>query len=74
MCYDISFKVEIRHLSEYFPDLVHDDQISLNLEAAVHIIGHAYGNHPIIYRDIKGDGKLHIRLMEWGCIPYYIKD
>lgn len=74
MCYDISFKVEIRQLSEYFPDLVHDDQISLNLEAAIHIIGHAYGNHPIIYRDIKGDGKLHIRLMEWGCIPYYIKD
>lgn len=74
MCYDISFKVEIRQLSEYFPDLVHDDQISLNLEAATHIIGHAYGNHPIIFKDVKGDGKLHTRLMEWGCIPYYVHD
>ncbi len=74
MCYDISFKVEIRQLNEYFPNLVHDDQMSLNLDAAIHIMGHAFGNHPIIFRDIKGDGKLHLRLMEWGCIPYYIND
>ena len=74
MCYDISFKVEVRQLDEYFPDLVHDGQMSLNLDAAIHIMGHAFGNHPIIFRDIKGDGKLHLRLMEWGCMPYYIND
>lgn len=73
MCYDISFKVDIRQLDDYFPDLVFDEQISINFDAAVHIVGHAHGLHPIIYQP-KEQEDLHCRLMEWGCIPYYVKD
>ena len=73
MCYDISFKVEIRQLSDYFPDLIFDSQIQINFDVTVHIIGHDYGEHPIIYKN-RADGLLHCRLMEWGCIPYYVKD
>lgn len=72
MCYDISFTVNLKELTDYFPDLVFDEQIKMNFEA-VHIIGHAYGLHPIIYKN-KEDEKLHCRLMEWGCIPFYVKD
>jgi putative SOS response-associated peptidase YedK len=72
MCYDISFTVNIRQLSDYFPDLIFDEQIEMTFEP-VHIIGHSYGEHPIIYK-IKEDEKLHCKLMEWGCIPFYIKD
>jgi len=71
MCYDISFTVEIKQLSDYFPDLIFDEQIEINFDGT-HIIGHLYGNHPIIYRN-KEDDKLHARMMEWGCIPFYIK-
>ena len=73
MCYDISFTVRLRELSDYFPDLVFDDQIKMDFSGAVHIMGHAYGEHPIIYRN-REDGKLHCKLMEWGCIPFYVKD
>ena len=73
MCYDISFTVDIRVLGDYFPDLVFDEQMSFNFDAGTHIVGHAYGDHPIIYQD-RTDKKLHCRLMEWGCIPFYIKD
>lgn len=73
MCYDISFKVEIRQLEEYFPDLIFDSQIEINFDTSIHIMGHAYGEHPIIYQD-REDKKLHCRLMEWGCIPYYVKE
>ena len=73
MCYDVSFTVDIRVLGDYFPDLVYDEQISFNFEAGTHIMGHAYGDHPIIYRN-RTDQQLHCRLMEWGCVPYYIKD
>lgn len=73
MCYDISFKTELKELADYFPELVYDDQISMNFDAAIHIQAHAYGEHPIIYRN-KEDGKLHLKLMEWGCIPFYVKD
>jgi len=72
MCYDISFQVNIKELADYFPDLIFDDQMNMEFEG-IHIIGHAYGEHPIIYRN-REDQLLHCKLMEWGCIPFYVKD
>jgi putative SOS response-associated peptidase YedK len=72
MCYDISFKTKLDELSNYFPDLVIDDQIDIKFDRD-HIVAHAYGNHPIIYQN-RDDNKLHLKLMEWGCIPFYVKD
>lgn len=73
MCYDISFTINVKQLSDYFPDLVFDDQIKIDFEKAVHIAGHAYGLHPIIFKN-KEDELLHCKLMEWGCIPFYVQD
>lgn len=73
MCYDISFTVSMKQLSDYFPDLVYDDQVKINFEESVHIIGHSYGLHPIIYQN-RESHDLHCKLMEWGCIPYYVKE
>lgn len=73
MCYDVSFTVNVKELTDYFPDLIFDDQIEINFDAAIHVVGHAYGNHPIIYIN-REDFKPHCRLMEWGCIPFYVKD
>jgi len=73
MCYDISFTVNIRELSDYFPDLIFDSQIEINFDNTIHIMGHAYGNHPVIYKN-REDQSLHCRLMEWGCIPFYVKE
>lgn len=72
MCYDISFTVNMKQLSDYFPKLIFDDQIKMNFEP-VHIIGHNYGEHPIIFRN-REDDSLRCRLMEWGCIPFFVKD
>ncbi|RTL55966.1 MAG: SOS response-associated peptidase [Sphingobacteriales bacterium] len=73
MCYDVAFTVNLRQLSDYFPDLIFDDQIEINFDAAIHVVGHNYGNHPIIYVN-RDDFKLHCKLMEWGVIPFYVKD
>ncbi len=72
MCYDISFTVNVKALSDYFPELRFDDQIEMTFQPT-HIAGHSFGNHPIIYRH-REDGELHCRLMEWGCIPFYVKE
>jgi putative SOS response-associated peptidase YedK len=72
MCYDVSFTVDIKQITDYFPNLVFDDQLKMNF-TPVHIIGHNYAEHPIIYQN-KEDNKLHLKLMEWGCIPFYVKD
>ena len=73
MCYDISFTINVKQLADYFPNLVFDDQIKIDFNNATHIMGHAYGLHPIIYRNREA-GNLHCKLMEWGCIPYYVKE
>ena len=72
MCYDISFTVSLRKLSDYFPDMIFDEQIAMNFEP-VHIVGHNYGEQPVLYRN-RDDTALHCRLMEWGCIPFFVKD
>ena len=72
MCYDVSFTVEIKELSDYFPDLVFDEQLEINFDGT-HIIGHLYQQHPIIFKN-RDDNKLHVRMMEWGCVPFYVKD
>lgn len=72
MCYDVSFTVEIKQLSDYFPDLIFDEQLEINYDGT-HIIGHLYQEQAIIYRNNE-DKKLHVRMMEWGCIPFYVKD
>ncbi len=72
MCYDISFTINLKQVEDYFADLIYDDQIEINFDP-VHIMGHNYGEHPIIFRN-REDEFLHCRLMEWGCIPFYIKD
>ena len=71
MCYRISCVVEMKEVADLFPDLVFDEQIDMNFDAAVHIHGHNYGDHPIIYKN-REDWKPHIKLMEWGCIPYRV--
>lgn len=73
MCYDVSFVVVGRELSDYFPDLIFDQQIEIDFNGTAHIMGHSHGLHPIIYRN-KDDNKLHCKTMEWGCIPFYTKD
>ena len=72
MCYDVSFTVQIKQLSDYFPDLIFDEQMEINFDGT-HIIGHLYQGHPIIYKN-KEDNNLHVRMMEWGCVPFYVKD
>lgn len=63
----------MRQLQDYFPDLVFDSQLNLDFDFGTHIVGHAYGEHPIIFRN-RENGELQCRASEWGCIPFYIKD
>ena len=72
MCYDVAYTAKASELSTWVPELIFDEDVELLLDGT-HIIGHDYREHPIIYRS-RQDQKLHCRLMEWGCIPYYIKN
>jgi len=73
MCYDLSFLAKLAAIVNQFPTVEFDEQLNINYSASMHIVGHAFGEHPIIYKN-REDQQLHLKLMEWGCIPYYIKD
>lgn len=71
MCYDISVNINIRELSDYFPDLIFDNQLELDFQAMDHAMGvSVFQKVPIIYIN-RQDMKEHCMLMEWGVIPYY---
>jgi putative SOS response-associated peptidase YedK len=72
MCYDISFTVKLKELSAYFPDLETSGQLELDF-GGIHIMGHSFNEHPIICRD-RENQQLVIRPMQWGVIPFYVKD
>ena len=72
MCYDISFTVKLKELPAYFPDLETDLQLSFVFEK-IHIMGHSFQEHPILYRE-RENKKISLRPMQWGVIPFYVKD
>ncbi len=73
MCYDLSFSTSIESIFDYFPDMVNEDLFKVHFDATVHIVGHAYGEHPVIYHNPESQ-QIQLKLMEWGCIPFYTKD
>jgi putative SOS response-associated peptidase YedK len=73
MCFDLSFLAKLAAILEKFPTIEFDEQLQINYDASMHIVGHSFGEHPIIYQN-REDQLLHVKLMEWGCIPFYIKD
>ena len=70
MCYDISFTVKMRKLSDYFPGLIFDAQLDFDFGPIDHIQGPSiFPAHPIIFEN-QTDRQLHCRMMEWGIIPH----
>ena len=74
MCYDISFEVSMRQLSDYFPDLIFDQQIEMGFTPFDHVQGvSVFREHPIIYIN-RDDFQVHCKLMQWGVVEFYRKE
>lgn len=73
MCYDISLLAPLEKILHHFPNLEWHEEIEQNITMSAHIMGHSFPLFPVIYknRELK---KVSCKLMEWGCIPHYIKD
>lgn len=72
MCYDVSFKADVKELSDYFPDIVFDNQKKIDFGPVAHVQGHLYAEYPIVFRDQNLKRKL--KPMHWACVPAYIKE
>jgi len=73
MCYDISFKTQLEEMRQYFPEVVADPQLNVEWPEYEHLQGQAFPKLPILFYD-KEEGKLRLRVMEWGIIRHYEKE
>src|SRR6185437_177286 len=74
MCYDISFKVQLEEIKDYFPEIEIDEQLKFSWPQYEHVQGpELFPKVPIVFHD-KKDNKLRLRLMEWGVIRQFEKE
>ena len=68
MCYHISFEVKLESITDYFPDLVADEQTKLDFSSSPHFNGH---DHPMVNVIVKSrkDDSWHLTKMMWGFLP-----
>lgn len=69
MCLDIAFYSALELIDEYFPGLVHDQEISFDLDLSVHVLAMGYKRYPVVVFE---DGKYKRKYLEWCIIPEYM--
>ncbi len=69
MCYDISYKITLDSIEEYFGTIDTDAQLEMDFETSIHVIAQSHRNYPVI---IFEDDKYKVRPFEWGVIAEYM--
>jgi len=71
MCYDISYRITLETLDEYFEGLILDDpQTQLDFDFSIHMMAQAYQKALVV---IKEDDRYHGKMFEWGLISKGMK-
>lgn len=69
MCLDIAFYSALELIDNYFPDLVHEQEIDFDLDLSVHVFAMSYRRYPIIVLE---NGQYKRKYFEWGIVPEYM--
>ena len=69
MCYDISYRITLQSIEDYFGDIEIDAQLDIDFDVSIHILAQAYKKHPIV---IFENGKYKLKAFEWGVIANYM--
>jgi len=69
MCYDISYRITLESIEDYFGDIDTDIQLDMDFSVSIHVLAHAYKKHPVV---IFEDGKYKLKAFEWGVIANYM--
>ena len=69
MCYDISYKITLDSIEDYFGDIESDAQLNIDFETSVHVLAQSFRKDPVV---ILEDGKYKLRQFEWGVIAEYM--
>jgi putative SOS response-associated peptidase YedK len=69
MCLDIAFYSALQLIDDYFPDLIHDGEISFDLDMGMHFMALGHNRYPVILFE---NGHYHRKYFEWGIIAEYM--
>ena len=69
MCYDISYKITLDSIEEYFDDIDTDIQLDIDFETSIHVLAQSHRKYPVI---IFEDRKYKLKPFEWGVIAEYM--
>jgi putative SOS response-associated peptidase YedK len=69
MCYDISYKITLESIEDYFGNIEIDAQVSIDFSTSIHILAQAYKRQPVV---IFEDGRYKLKAFEWGVIADYM--
>ena len=68
MCYDISYKITLNSIEDYFGNIDIDPQIDFDFEKE-HVLAQAFSKYPVVLFE---DGRYQLKLFEWGVIADYM--
>jgi putative SOS response-associated peptidase YedK len=69
MCYDISYKITLESIEDYFGEIETDPQINIDFETSMHVLAQSFRKYPIV---INEDGRYKLKEFEWGVIAEYM--
>jgi putative SOS response-associated peptidase YedK len=69
MCLDISYYSALELLDDYFPGLIHDQEIDFDMGLNIHVLALGYKRFPVV---IFESGQFHRNYFEWCIIPNYM--
>lgn len=69
MCYDISYKITLDSIEEYFEQIEIDSQLEFDFETSIHVLAQSHRKYPVV---IFEDGKYKLLPFEWGVIAEYM--
>ena len=69
MCYDISYKITLDSIEEYFQGIETEGQLDFDFEAAEHVLAQAFRKYPVV---IFEGNTYKLKMFEWGVIADYM--
>ena len=71
MCLDIAYYSELELIDNYFPQIIHDEDVTgFDAESGAHIFAIGHKKYPIV--TMGEDGMYHLKSFEWGIIADYM--
>ena len=69
MCYDISYRITLESIEDYFGNIEIYSQLDMDFSVSIHMLAQGFRKQPVV---IFEDGRYKLKAFEWGVIADYM--